>query len=373
MNLSLHLQRWAVPALLLVLASPAWAQQKIADQLEEARAAVERIATQEGDVLEEVERFETALREAQEAAELAAAELESARQALAEAQAAEARTARQLEEQGEALAPRLRARYRMHRQGGAGALLGAESPAAWLRLQRTFDELLAADLAALRELEQTSRAHAEAARALEAAQVDLEQRAEVSRLRAEEAEAAAATRQQLLASVREEKRLRQQVVRGLVAAQRRLDGRLARLRQEASIPKEGFGRLRGKLPMPVEGAVVEVTFGKVVNARFHTVTHHNGVDLRVHEGAEVRSVGEGRVAFAGWFRGYGNLVIVDHGAGFHTLYAHLAAIGVKEGEDVEAGTLVGLVGDTGSLKGAYLYFELRANGKPLDPMPWFAR
>lgn len=357
--------------LLPIAAGAVPARDHLAKELAAAREAVEQILAREGDVLAEVEQAEAALREAAEAERLAQAELEAARAALSEARDAEARAADAHRARAEALGPRLRARYRMHRQGGAGALLGASTPAAWLRLQRAFDTVLAADLAALRDLRASAEALAGARASLEAAEEAVARRAAEAEARAAEARTAAETRRLLLASIQEERKVRERVVRDLAAAQRRLDARIARLQAEAAVPRTGFGRLRGSLPWPVEGAVVEVAFGKVVNARFHTVTHHNGVDLRVHEGAEVKAVGQGRVAFAGWFRGYGNLVIVDHGDGFHTLYAHLAAMAVKEGAEVAAGDLLGLVGDTGSLKGAYLYFELRAGGKPQDPMRWF--
>jgi len=110
-----------------------------------------------------------------------------------------------------------------------------------------------------------------------------------------------------------------------------------------------------------------------VNPRFNTVTVQNGLDISAAAGAPVRAVAAGRVVHAGWFKGYGNLVIVDHGDGYHTLVAHLASMTTAAGEDVEAGSLLGTVGDTGSMKGAYLYFEVREKGRPLDPAAWLAR
>jgi septal ring factor EnvC (AmiA/AmiB activator) len=123
------------------------------------------------------------------------------------------------------------------------------------------------------------------------------------------------------------------------------------------------------LPFPTDGHI-EVGFGKVLNPKFNTVTSQNGLDLRAPEGSEVRAVGPGVIVHASPFRGYGNLVIVDHGEGYHTLYAHLSVISRTVGESVEAGQVIGRVGDTGSLKGAYLYFELRKKGKPIDPKDW---
>ncbi|MGQ0506891.1 MAG: murein hydrolase activator EnvC family protein, partial [Myxococcaceae bacterium] len=85
----------------------------------------------------------------------------------------------------------------------------------------------------------------------------------------------------------------------------------------------------------------------------------------------VLAVAQGKVAYAGWMRGYGNLIIVDHGDGFHSLVAHLADLQRGANEPVLPGDVLGTVGDTGSLKGAYLYFEIRQRGLAVDPTPWF--
>ena len=78
----------------------------------------------------------------------------------------------------------------------------------------------------------------------------------------------------------------------------------------------------------------------------------------------------GHVLYTGWFRGYGNLIIVDHGGNYYTLYAHAAEVKVREGDEVKQGQAIGTVGDTGSLQGARLYFEVRHEGKSQDPAQW---
>jgi septal ring factor EnvC (AmiA/AmiB activator) len=130
-----------------------------------------------------------------------------------------------------------------------------------------------------------------------------------------------------------------------------------------------FASLKGRLARPAPGPV-SVAFGRVVNPRFNTVTVQNGIDIGAPRGAPVRAVASGRVVHAGWFKGYGNLVIVDHGGGYHTLVAHLGTMKAAVGEEVEAGTVLGTVGDSGSWKGPFLYFELRERGRPVDPRPW---
>lgn len=97
--------------------------------------------------------------------------------------------------------------------------------------------------------------------------------------------------------------------------------------------------------------------------------YHSGVDMTAPKGTEIHSVGDGRISFAGRSGGYGNLVIVDHGLGYETFYAHLSVIkkGMKPGVSVSRGEIVGLVGSTGRSTGAHLHFEIRKNTKYIDP------
>src|SRR2546426_11646462 len=97
-------------------------------------------------------------------------------------------------------------------------------------------------------------------------------------------------------------------------------------------PRTGFGTLRGQLPWPTEGRIVSA-FGPQVHPRFGTRTFRNGVDIEAVEGTEIAAVYAGHVVYTGWFKGYGNLIILDHGHEYYTLYAHIADIQVKEGED----------------------------------------
>ena len=127
--------------------------------------------------------------------------------------------------------------------------------------------------------------------------------------------------------------------------------------------------MRGRLEWPAAGRVVE-EYGIRVNPRFGTKTFRNGIDIDAVEGSNVHVVFPGHVLYTGWFRGYGNLIIVDHGSEYYTLYAHVADMKVAEGDDVRQGQVIGTVGDTGSLQGPRLYFEVRYQGKPQDPAHW---
>jgi septal ring factor EnvC (AmiA/AmiB activator) len=135
------------------------------------------------------------------------------------------------------------------------------------------------------------------------------------------------------------------------------------------VAASGFSARRGELAPPVDAKISE-SFGRVVDPDFQTQTFRSGVDFAADAGDSVRSVAAGIVRFAGWFRGYGRIVIVDHGEAFHSISGHLDEIHVEVGNPVEEGEPLGTVGETGSLGGPSLYFELRRDGEPIDPEPW---
>ena len=133
---------------------------------------------------------------------------------------------------------------------------------------------------------------------------------------------------------------------------------------------EHFRSNKGKLLWPVEGKII-TNFGPMKIDR--TMTHYNGVDIRAQRGTPFYAVFKGRVKYADWFQDYGRLIILDHGGGFYSLYAHAEELTVKAGDLVDTRQLLGKVGDTDSIKGAHLYFEVRVKGKPDDPKKWLAR
>lgn len=355
--------------LALLVATPALAEtpQAIDAQLEASKAALARIRAQEGSIMDELEALEEQIRAAEAEAAEAEALAEEAEAALLPLEAEAAEAGALLRERLETLRPRLLSRYRLLRRGRGFA---GEDPSEVLRLSRSLDRILEADLAEVREARRAQLRVEEARGKLEAARAEALLRAEAARALLETAREARAAHRATLAAVRGEKRLKERLDRELRRAKARLDRELARM--EKARRGGVFARRYGLLPRPVDG-FVEVPFGKVVNAKFGTVTQHNGLDLRAPQGSEVRAVEGGKVAYAAWFRGYGNLVILDHGDGYHTLYGHLEAIEVEPGAEVAGGQRIGSVGETGSLKGPFLYFELREDGKPIDPLPWFER
>lgn len=135
------------------------------------------------------------------------------------------------------------------------------------------------------------------------------------------------------------------------------------------VPDRGFASQKGRMPLPARGEIVE-TYGKHKHPDFNSYTFSKGLSIAAGAGSEIRSIYEGTVIFAEYFKGYGNMIIVDHGGGYYSLYAHAAKILRKVGAEVAKNDVIATVGDTDSTRGPLLYFEIRHQGKPLDPAGW---
>ncbi len=280
---------------------------------------------------------------------------------------------RRLAAEQSALARQVRATYMTGREELFKLLLSQESPAVLGRMLVYFDyynrarsariDAVAGELAKLAELAgQTTRVEAELA-ALEAAQAREvaaleksrdERRAAVAKVDDEIRDGAAA-----ISKLRGEEQRLAEVVR-------RVSEVMVALPLETDEP---FARSKGKLAWPVQGRVAG-TFGQVRGAG---PVRWNGVLLEAAAGTPVRAVHRGRIAFADWLQGLGLLVIVDHGGGYMSLYGHNEALLKESGDWVEPGEPIAQVGDSGGQARAGLYFEIRLNGEPVDPIPWIAK
>jgi len=176
----------------------------------------------------------------------------------------------------------------------------------------------------------------------------------------------------LLVDVRREKASGLKVLKELEEAARELSGLIAQLDEGQTVDYSGFGAMKGRLSMPVSG-IIRSRYGKVRHPRFKTITFNKGIVISAPVGRRVKSVYAGRVIYTGWLKGYGQLIILDHGGGFYTLFAYLDKVLKTRGERVERGEAVALVGETGPYSEPGLYFEIRKKGVPEDPLKWLAR
>lgn len=183
-------------------------------------------------------------------------------------------------------------------------------------------------------------------------------------------------KQQLVASIQNEREAYEAAAEEKRQAARRIQRLLAELeRQRTGLdilpPYEGeFSGGKGKLPWPVYGDVVG-RYGNETHPKWGTVTFNSGMDIAAPLGTDVRAVAQGRVDHVSTdFGSYGQLVIVNHGEGYYSLYAHCSAILVARGQEVAAGQVIARVGDTGSLKGSVLHFEIRKGRAAVNPEEW---
>ena len=180
-------------------------------------------------------------------------------------------------------------------------------------------------------------------------------------------------RQNFEAAAAELEKTARSIQRLLATLERKRREENDKARQEGRNPQPytgDFAKGEGRLDWPVRGEIVG-HFGTETHPRWGTVTMNNGIDIGVAIGTPVHSVAKGRVDYVSEdFGTYGQMIVLNHGDGYYTLYGHLSQISVAVGQEVTPGQTIGRSGDTGSLKGAILHFEVRKGGQSLNPEGW---
>ena len=183
-------------------------------------------------------------------------------------------------------------------------------------------------------------------------------------------------RQKMSVALNQRKKAAQQMESIISRLDRERVARIAELERRrkemellGSVP---FKELKGKLPWPIEGKVIS-RFGTYQNPNLKTVTENTGIDIHGSEGTEVRSIYDGIVTTVTYIRGYGNTVILDHGDGFYSVYTHVTDVEVEENSYVNARDIIAHVGDSGSLEGTKLHFEIWGNKDTLNPELWLKK
>jgi septal ring factor EnvC (AmiA/AmiB activator) len=236
-------------------------------------------------------------------------------------------------------------------------------------LARGQDEMVADYLASLDKLR-------EAESALESKQTDLAEMARAAKLKRQELETEARKSSTLVQEIRKNRATYQQTLSELSESAEELQRLMNKIITQEWVLPAAFVPLyerRGRLPWPLEGRVI-TAFGFEQHPEFKTVVMNKGVEISpAKDKSLILAVHPGKVVYADYFEGYGNLLIIDHGMTYYTLYGHCSEFLASVGDMVRAGQPVAVVGDTGSLKGECLYFEVRYKTKALDPLQWLKR
>lgn len=278
-------------------------------------------------------------------------------------------------EQRHHLSGQIRASYAMGRQEYLKILLNQEDPATVGRMITYYDYLNKARSERIHQLNKTLS---------ELEQVRAEVEAETARLRslrdqrAREKKALDGMRLErkfVIGKLQGEIQDKDQRLGGMLQDEAELKSLIQALSEAlADIPAEPgnrkpFANLKGKLKWPTRGRLM-ISYG---SPRKLGKLTWQGVIIGADSGQEVRAVSHGRVAFADWLRGYGLLIIIDHGDGYMSLYGHNESLYRETGDWVEPGEVIATVGDSGGQEQSGLYFEIRKDGKPSDPVRWCRR
>ena len=347
-------------------------------RLEQLRARIRTLQTglneiqgRRDAVREEVRDLERRIGAALRARQQLDARLKGYTRQLAQLRTREQDARRELQRETGALERQLRAAYVMGRQEPLKLLLNQEDPARVARVLTYYRLLNQARAERLGEIQ------ASLARLLQLEQRIHTQTRELESARAERArehqsfETARARRAELLASLNLQARSQSEEIERLRADQKRLERLVGELQSAlpaiaSADPGARFGARKGRLPLPLAGRI---------SARFGDdkgIGHlkWRGAFLAAREGQEVRAVHRGRVAYADWLRGFGLLLILEHGDGYMTLYGHNQSLYREVGDWVDAGQVIGAAGSTGDAPQPGVYFEIRHDGEPEDPLRW---
>ena len=354
-------------------------QKHIRREIEKGRQDVTAFTHREKDIIKRLNRVELALNTSRTRAAELKREIAKLEHMIDEASTASQELKRRIHDNEKNVSRRLVALYKMSRLGKFHLLASAKSINDFIQRKAAFERILAYDEKIRRNLMEnqnqlnkmlTSLNRHKALKNAHAAEYQ-----EQTRVMTLER----AARAKLLADIREQKALEMAAIDALTQAADSLARKLKLLNAEKiqtvadkNISQLSFPAHKGLLIMPVNGKIINL-FGSFKNPKYNINNFRSGIDIKAEHGEPVRSVFKGKVIFSDWFKGYGNMIIIDHGKSYYTVYAHMEETFKSKGDAVEVGEVIATVGDTGSMTGAKLYFEVRHHGKPINPLKWLKK
>jgi murein DD-endopeptidase MepM/ murein hydrolase activator NlpD len=346
--------------------SPETSLAQIQEQLRTRRHALARIQRQEHLVQGQLSWAEERVRHAQARLRKSAAMLAGARHAVARASDAVRAITERLSAHEAAMGARLRALYERGRLGYLDVVVGAADFQDALTRSYLVGRVVGSDLRLFRQVTDEQRQRDEVRAALAEREQQLAD--EHARWIASRAQSArlAADRRRILERVRGERLAQEAAIRELETESARIAA-IIRANAPGSLGGPEWTLGNGALLWPVPGRITS-GYGQRVHPIFHTPEFHTGIDIGAPWGSPVRAAADGTVLFTGWMRGYGMLVILDHGGGLSTTYSHLSWYAVSLGGRVQRGEVIGRIGSTGWSTGPHLFFEVRRDGQPVDPL-----
>ncbi len=162
------------------------------------------------------------------------------------------------------------------------------------------------------------------------------------------------------------------IIKKVLEDKARFERELRIRKQQEALKTKSFKALKGQLPWPADGRIIS-KFGRQWNSKLKTTTENPGIDIKGQPGSAIRTVLGGVVTTITYIRGYGTTIIVDHGGGFYTVYSHVTNIQTVVDGQVRNGDVIAYMGDSGSINGSKLHFEIWGKGQKLDPEKWLIK
>ena len=347
--------------------------------IRQQEAELDRVARDEGDIAGALEASGLLLQRHRRRAAALTAELTELEQNIDSTAAAVEDLLRRIRAGEAAMSGRLVALYKVSSLGTAQLLASADSVAEFVQRRKALEHILAQDELAREALMAQHAELAELRAHLERQQAEKRTRAGEHVRQLASVGRENANREQLLAQIRSRKELQLAAIDTLRQSARALDEQIESLGRRAVSDAEGthrpakpFSDSKGLLLPPVKGKIVSL-YGPFRHPQLNVQAFRSGIEIAADKGEPVQAVHSGKIIYASWFKGYGNVLIIDHGSNFYTVYAHLEDVFKSIDYPVAAGEVVATVGDSGALGTPGLYFELRHHGKPLDPKEWLKR
>jgi len=349
----------------------------IKEELEKGREKVQQLQTQEGTVMTQISLLETNITTSEIYLREMSVKIDSTARTIGLLSVQLSTAEHDLRLRTDIMKRRLRALYKTGQLSLPDIVLTSSSMSDILHRVRYFNELNRYDRNLITAIDSSKKSIETKKTALEKHQRNLasfkhDKETEFNALLDDQQK-----HKKILGDVRDRKNAYVKMVGELELAQKELQNIVATLeknkhkkapaKSEKSV-NAAFEKEKGRLPWPIKGKIV-TEFGRVVHSIYKTVTMNTGIDIACSKGDKARCVASGKVAYIGWMRGLGKLVIVDHG-GYYSTYARLEDVLVAKDDTVTAGAAIGLVGEINDVEGPKLHFELRKSTEAIDPVEW---
>jgi len=351
---------------------------QIQKKIEAKKAQIQKVEKTENQVAAELERIEKELYQKAQEVDLYQTQLRQKKEEIDRLNQAITQLKKDLSGEEKLFAERIKILYQLKRLSLAQLIFSSESFSGLIRRYGYLNRLVNHNLTTLSNYSQKLVQLQEEEATLKENERQLEMLTEQNRLAQKKIITYQKEKAKLLARLRSEKELQIKRLEELKQASQRLQSLIEKLEKEKTITSptnlpSGYPfSLKGKLDYPVKGEIITF-FGQGEDPELAAPIFNKGIEISAPVGTPIKAVLAGTVIYSDWFRGYGNIIIIDHGAGLYTIFGHASKLLKKVGESVTPGEAIALVGDTGSFKGPCLYFEIRYHGQPLDPLAWLKK